>query len=107
MRTTIFLLSGMAKLLRFSVVYYEILTKSCEEFSYGVHCTVIFHKRSLDAAVSVEYQYFVLLYSINVVLTISYIIVFSEPITMTPSFQPSLIFNQLWLECVTLLSLKH
>ena len=35
MRTTIFLLWGMAKLLRFSVVYYEILTKSCEEFSYG------------------------------------------------------------------------
>ena len=35
MRTTIFLLWGMAKLLRFSVVYYEILTKSCEEFLYG------------------------------------------------------------------------
>ena len=35
LRTTIFLLWGMAKLLRFSVVYYEILTKSCEEFSYG------------------------------------------------------------------------
>ena len=29
------LLWGMAKLLRFSVVYYEILTKFCEEFSYG------------------------------------------------------------------------
>ena len=26
----------MAKLLRFSVVYYEILTKSCEDFSYGI-----------------------------------------------------------------------
>ena len=34
--TTIFLLWGMAKLLRFSVVYYEILTKFCEEFSYGM-----------------------------------------------------------------------
>ena len=34
LRTTIFLLWRMTKLLRFSVVYYEILTKSCEEFSY-------------------------------------------------------------------------
>ena len=25
----------MANLLRYSVVYHEILTKSCEEFSYG------------------------------------------------------------------------
>ena len=40
MRTTIFLLWGMAKLLRFSVVYYEILTKSCEEFLYGAWLTL-------------------------------------------------------------------
>ena len=48
--------------------------------------TISVHK--VHAGVSVKYQYFVLLYSINVYSTISYLIVFSEPILVTPSFRP-------------------
>ena len=65
---------------------------------YTEENTISAHK--VHAAVSVEHQYFVLLYSINVASTISYLIVFSGPIAVTPSFRPLLIFNPLWLECV-------
>ena len=43
----------------------------------------------------------------NVVSTISYLIVLSGPIAVTPSFRPSLISNPLWPECVILLLLTH
>ena len=72
---------------------------------YTVGNTISVHK--VHAAVLVGYQYFELLYFINVVSTVYHLIVFSGPIAVTPSFRPSLIFNTLWLEYVTLLLLTN